>query len=121
LLDAPCGIQVAVRSTPANRRELLQTLEELRTKTCSRDPHCRCEVFEDLNQHNRFLWTEWWPAATGVQASIDSDGFRALMAAARVLGSLEYVHLLDTRESEVPGAPGTRSNHDTPRPLQQED
>lgn len=110
MLDAPCGIQVAVRSTPANRREMLQTLDELRAETRSRDPGCRCEVFEDLNENNRFLWTEWWPDATAVQASVDSDGFRALMAAARVLGDLEYVRLLDTHESDAPDRTGARND-----------
>ena len=59
-------------------------------------------MFEDLNQHNRFVWTEWWPDAAYVQASIDSDGFRALIAAARVLGRLESVRLLDIREADAP-------------------
>ena len=79
MLDAPCGIQIAVWSSPANRREMLQTLDELRCKTSSHDPDCRCEVFEDLNEHNRFLWTAWWPVEAGAQESIDSDGFRALV------------------------------------------
>ena len=98
MLEARCGIQVAARSSPANRREMLQTLDELRRKACAESPTCRCEIFEDLTENNRFLWTEWWPAANGVHASMDSDGFRALLAAIRVLGTLEFVRTVDTRE-----------------------
>jgi quinol monooxygenase YgiN len=98
MFEAQCGIQVGARSTPANRRELLQTLEELRRKASADTPDCRCEIFEDLTESNRFLWTEWWPAPNEARAAMDSDGFRALLAAIRVLGTLDFVRLVNTRE-----------------------
>jgi quinol monooxygenase YgiN len=58
-----------------------------------------CEIFEDLERPNRFLWTEWWPDPGGLDDQVETDRFRALLGAIRVLGSLESVRQVSRRSA----------------------
>lgn len=88
-------------TSQSHRRELILTLEELKDRIIASEPDCACEVFEDLAEPNRFLWSEWWPSPGECQAAQTSERFRALLGAIKVLGSLESVrHVSRTSESD---------------------
>jgi quinol monooxygenase YgiN len=80
-----------------HRRELIQTLDGLMDRISESEPDCGCEVFEDLAVANRFLWSEWWPSVEECESAQDSERFRALIGAIKVLGSLESVRHVSRR------------------------
>jgi len=85
----------------SHRRELILTLEGLKDCIVASEPDCSCEVFEDLAEPNRFLWSEWWPSFEACERSKASERFGALLGAIKVLGFLESVRLVNrTSESE---------------------
>ena len=84
-----------MRTHQTHRRELLQTLEDLRGRLGAHEPDCVCDFFEDLSEPNRFLWTEWWARPDLVDEAMESSRFHTLLGAIKVLGSLEGVRRLD--------------------------
>jgi quinol monooxygenase YgiN len=85
------GLEIVMRVSNAHRRELLQTLEGLR-ETVTRETRAgSCEILEDCMVPNRFYWLERWRNEEEVQASLDSERISMLMAAIRLLGSVETV------------------------------
>lgn len=99
------GIEIVVRTSQANRRELLQTLEEFRGRLGG-DP-CRCDIFESMTDANLYLWAEWWPDPDQVTQAKASARFRTLLGAIRVLGSLEQIRDLEGSEKTGRKTPGT--------------
>jgi quinol monooxygenase YgiN len=89
------GVEVTIRTRQTHRRELLQTLEGLRDRLVAAETECECDVYEDLGEPNRFVWTEWWRRSESVDHAMNSQHFRTLLAAAKVLGTLESVRRLD--------------------------
>ena len=94
------GIELVVRTSQANRRELLQTLDEFRDRLGGET--CRCNIFESMTDANLFLWTEWWPDPAGVEQAKVSARFRTLLGAIRVLGTLESKRDLEGSAGEQP-------------------
>ena len=92
------GLKLICRTTPANRRELLQTLQALQAALEAEAPVTECELFEDLVIPNRFLWTEWWPEKLQLESSLQSERFETLRAAVEVLGTLESLSYGTTSE-----------------------
>ena len=90
-----CGIEVAMRTSQTHRRELIQALEGLRTRIGDSDGVYECEVFEDLAEPNRFLWSEWWPTPELRADARESDRFRTLIGAVKVLGTLESIRSVE--------------------------
>lgn len=108
------GLEIVMRVNQAHRRELLQTLERLRETVSLEARVTGCEVLEDLMVPNRFCWIERWPSDEDVRASLASDRIAMLMAAIRLLGSVETVrcaHLVETPH----GTPASRRDR-TPAP-----
>jgi quinol monooxygenase YgiN len=95
--EARCGIEVAMSTSQIHRRELIQTLEGLKDRISADEPGCEVEVFEDLREANRFLWSEWWPTLADADRAQASDRFRALLGAVKVLGTLESVRRVRQR------------------------
>jgi len=81
-----------------NRRELLQTLGDLRDRLAAGEADCECDFFEDLSEPNRFLWTEWWALREMADEAMESTRFRTLLGAIKVLGTLKRVRRLDRSE-----------------------
>ena len=86
------GIEISFRTGPANRRELVQSLETLRDGLLSSRTPCECQVSEDLTEPNLFHWCEWWPESADTASIAGSDRFKTLLSAIRLLGSLEELH-----------------------------
>ena len=84
-----------MRARQTHRRELLQTLEDLRDRFAAGETDCVCDFFEDLSEPNRFMWTEWWARPDLVDEAMESSRFHTLLGAIKVLGSLEGVRRLD--------------------------
>jgi len=93
------GLVFALRSSPANRREMLLALEEFRQRVLA-EPGCTaCDVLEDVSETNRFLWMEWWSDPIGVDQIVSRARFRALIGAVQLLGRAECLQRLDRRET----------------------
>jgi len=93
------GIEISFRTRPANRREVIQALETLRERVLASGRPSDCQISEDLTETNVFRWSEWWPEDSDTAAIANTDRFRALLGAVRLLGSLEGFHHV-TREKE---------------------
>ena len=107
--DMSFGIEVTVRTRQTHRRELLQTLEDLRDRFAAGEADCVCDFFEDLSEPNRFMWTEWWTRPEKVDQAMESRRFRTLLGAIKVLGTLESVRRLD-RSDQSADQPESESN-----------
>ena len=83
-----------MRTTQAHRRELVQTLEAMAGPRAGED-RLTSFVFEDVIEANRFLWMEWWPQPEDADAALTGDRIRTLLAAIRVLGTLESVRRVE--------------------------
>ena len=82
-----------------HRRELVQALEGFRERIGRDHPECECDIFEDLGEPNRFLWTERWATPEEADRSRESERFRALLGAVKVLGTLEAVRRITQRRN----------------------
>jgi len=103
------GIEVTVRARQTHRRELLQTLEDLRDRFAAGEADCVCDFFEDLSEPNHFMWTEWWTRPEKVDQAMESRRFRTLLGAIKVLGTLESVRRLD-RSNQPADQPESETN-----------
>jgi quinol monooxygenase YgiN len=109
-----CGIEVAMSTSQAHRRELIQALEGLRKRAISDESGCACDFFEDLAAPNRFLWTEWWRTTRETDRAQASDRFRALLGAVQLLGTLEAVRRVSRSFAETPAMDNKRESESTP-------
>ena len=101
----PYGVEIVMRTTQAHRRELVQTLEGMvRPDLLGGGAALYC--FEDVIEANRFLWMEWWPQPEEADAALTGDRIRTLLAAIRVLGTLESVRRLDCPQDIADGLAG---------------
>jgi quinol monooxygenase YgiN len=97
-----CGILLVLKTTPGDRRELLLALAEFRQRVLV-SPTCRsCDVFEDISETNRILWQEFWSEHQDASAVVESQRFRALLGASKLLGKIEALQWLDRSETGLP-------------------
>jgi quinol monooxygenase YgiN len=72
---------------PEKREEFLQTLRSLRVEI-EREPGCRmCVVCSDVEGGNHFVLISEWRDQAALMAHMDSDHFRILSGASRLLGA----------------------------------
>lgn len=91
------GLFLALKTSPANRRELLLALEEFRQRALT-EPGCTaCQVLEDTSDVNHFLWTEWWRDEAWADQAMERPRFRALLGAIQLLGAVEDLEWLGRR------------------------
>lgn len=93
------GLELSVRSDAAHRRELLQTLQNLREEAVREGVAIECRVFEDLSGTNHFLWLQWWRTQQQLESHLCSLGFRTLLGAIKVLGVLESARTVELQDS----------------------
>lgn len=93
------GLELSVKSDSANRSELLQTLQHLRHEAIIGGTSHECRVFEDLSGPNHFLWLQWWRSQDQLQEYLRSVGFRTLLGAIKVLGTLESARTVELQDS----------------------
>jgi hypothetical protein len=84
-------VEVLMSVNAPNRRELVQTLGALREQ----EPEAS-EFFEDVETINRFLWRTSCTDREAAERWMDSQHYRTLMGAIRVLGTLEGVQISGT-------------------------
>jgi quinol monooxygenase YgiN len=105
------GLEIVIRASHVHRRELLQTLEGLRESVTRETRAVSFEILEDCTVPNRFYWVERWRNEEDVQASLDSERIALLMAAIRLLGSIETVRRSRTQDppSKTTSSPAVSS------------
>ena len=97
------GFEMLVKAGEGNRRELIQTLSTLRENFVE---NTTSEVFEDVAHPDRFLIVQGWPSRVALDEYRRSAGFRTLLGAVQVLGSMEemtVVDVVDRRETSIDG------------------
>jgi quinol monooxygenase YgiN len=91
---------------PEKRDEFLQTLRSLRVEI-EREPGCRlCVVCGDVDGGNHFVLISEWRDQAALMAHMDSDHFRILAGASRLLGaSAEFRFVTSDTPSATSFAP----------------
>jgi quinol monooxygenase YgiN len=91
---------------PEKREEFLQTLRSLRLEI-EREPGCRlCVVCGDVDGGNHFVLISEWRDHAALAAHMDSDHFRILAGASRLLGaSAEFRFVTSDTPSDASFAP----------------
>jgi len=82
-------IEIELRTEPAHRRELLQTLEEMQALLAADSAALDHRLYAHATDPDRLLWIEAWPAAEATEDVVRSTRFRALLGAIKVLGRLD--------------------------------
>ena len=92
--------------SPEKREEFLQTLKSLRVEI-RREPGCvDCIVCSDIDGGNHFVLISEWRDQAALNAHMDSDHFRILAGASRLLGaSAEFRFLTSDTPAAAPFAP----------------
>lgn len=117
------GIEIELEVRPSRRAELLQALESLgKLAEGPGYPTCLSHgLFEDVEHHNRFLWTERWADLAEVDQRMASQRFRTLLGAIRVLCDESRIDVVTSGEARPRGVelPPRRSSArgDGPSPL----
>ncbi len=93
------GLELCVRSEAAHHTELLQTLQNLRQQAVGEGSSHECRVYEDLSGSHRFLWLQWWRTQQQLEDYLRSVGFRTLLGAIKVLGTLESARTVELQDS----------------------
>ncbi len=95
------GLGIVVRVEPLKRHEFLQSFEML-TSSERRDSAClKQNLFEDVDEPNRFLWIENWTSSEALESYLNTDRFLTIKGAIEVLGTME-----DMRISDIKSFPG---------------
>lgn len=88
------GVEIRIDIVPEKRREFLLTVEDLLAQQPTAASGCRdCRFFEQHDVPNQFLWQEDWNDRETLEARIESNGFRTLLGALRVLGRTHDLRL----------------------------
>ncbi len=93
------GLLLALTTRPSQRREFLLALEEFRDRVLAEPGCARCEIYEDVTQINRFVWSEWWPDRNSAERTVHENRFRALLGAVKLLGTIESLDWVSRRRS----------------------
>ena len=95
------GFGIVVRVDAVKRHEFLQSFEML-TAPEKRDSECiKQNLFEDVDEPNRFLWVESWSSSEALESYLNTDRFLTIKGAIEVLGTME-----DMRISDIKPMPG---------------
>jgi quinol monooxygenase YgiN len=106
------GLGIVVRVEPLKRQEFLQSFEML-TATEQRDTACiKQNLFEDVDEPNRFLWIESWSSSEALETYLNTDRFLTIKGAIEVLGTMEDMRISDIRS--FPGFKSVSEKHATP-------
>ncbi|MFC1829315.1 antibiotic biosynthesis monooxygenase family protein [Thermodesulfobacteriota bacterium] len=90
------GFEIQIQLAKEKRREFLQAFEFL---SCKSKECIGQHLYEDLDQDDRFLWTERWMNLTALEDHMRSDRFKSLLGAIDVLGELENLDIVEFRAS----------------------
>lgn len=96
------GIEVKILVNPHKRQEFLHTVHALSFQCKTVDGCLSVEVFEQHGKPNHFLWLERWPDDLRARRRLQSDEFRALIGAVRVLGEMLGVEISGVKARELP-------------------
>ena len=89
-------IEIRIEVTPRKRAELLQALEDLAPIRLGPTACLSHEMYEDVDQPNRFLWVERWQDNAHVDRRMTSEPFMTLMGAVRVLAPESHLDVVQT-------------------------
>lgn len=91
------GLEITVRVKPDKRQEFMQAFELL-TRRESQPSGCLTQsLFQKVGEPNVFLWFECWSASELLEVYMQTDRFRTLLGAIRVLGALEELWRVDIK------------------------
>jgi len=91
------GLGIVVRVEPLKRHEFLQSFGMLMAPE-RRDGACiKQNLFEDVDEPNRFLWIENWSSGEALEAYLSTDRFQTIKGAIEVLGTMEDMRISDIK------------------------
>ena len=93
------GLGLSIHAKSGNREELFQTVEHLRQEAAKEARCVECRVYEDLTQDGSFLWLQWWRSQLHLEEHLQSNQFRTLLGAIKVLGALESARVVELQDA----------------------
>ena len=97
------GIEILIEVRPEKRQEFLSSIDMLAEHESRTEGCVSLSVFEQYGMPNQFLWVECWRQMKQLRKRLDSDEFRALLGAIRVLGMLKKLTVVDAASIPPPG------------------
>ncbi len=103
------GAAMMVSSTkisvqPENRKELLQTLQMLLGRIRQEKGCIKCNVYQDVENENAFIFIEEWETEADLDKHLGSDRFGVLLGAVKLLSEtseIKFTTLAQTTEIEA--------------------
>ena len=93
------GIEIRVDVRPEKRDEFLQAVEALQAMTRRDREACVSQnIYQERGHQTRFLWVERWAERANLEARLESDPFRALLGAVRVLGVVSDMEVVEAAD-----------------------
>ena len=96
--------EILIEIHPAKRTEFLQAFEMIRSDKLETSERFDIGLFEQVNRTNTFLWKERWENNESMQHYFESNTFRMMIGATRVLGGLVYQKMFRLEEDIDNGA-----------------
>ena len=94
-------IHILAKVSSDKRQEFLQTFKLL-SRPDKRPAGCMDQnLFEDVNEPNRFIWIENWHDSKALDAHMKTEQFSSLLGAIDVLGSLEALRTVELESEKV--------------------
>ncbi len=95
------GFHIFAKVPSEKRQEFLQTFKLL-SRPDKRAAGCKGQnLFEDVNEPNRFIWIEDWRDSKTLEAHMKTEQFSSLLGAIDVLGSLEALRTVEFESENV--------------------
>ena len=82
------GIEILIEIELAKRSEFLQVFDMVKTTPHLNGKRLYLELFEQVNNQNRFLWRENWENAESLAQYHEENQFKAMLGAIDILGKL---------------------------------
>ena len=92
------GLEINASIKPEQRHEFLQTIEMFRCQLDEDTTCISCSIFETIGKPNQFLWVEKWSDQGQLDDYLQTDRFKALLGAIRVLGGLDSLQITEFKE-----------------------
>ena len=96
------ALEILIRVMTDKRYEFLHTFQ-LFSRPNRRVNDCLGHrLFEEVKEPNRFLWHEDWRDFRKLEAHLRTDGFRELLGAIEVLGSMDGMRIVEIKDEPHP-------------------
>ena len=84
------GFEILIEINPTKRTEFVQAFEMINSNGSHKAGRSEIALFEHVNCSNIFLWTEYWPTHESLKQYFQSNTYRMMVGAIKVLGKIVH-------------------------------